>query len=105
MDLIHVQAAKMQTKPARGKGYSAGSYCITNIVIKNKEENLNLESGAFCTCAGKNYLYKFYTNWQEQLIPIEGIKRSSASQNMHPMGIIEGEMLFPHPEGSIRPKV
>ncbi|MBW0587105.1 hypothetical protein O181_126820 [Austropuccinia psidii MF-1] len=36
MDLIHVQDAKMQkTKPARGKGYTAGSSCITNIVINN----------------------------------------------------------------------
>ncbi|MBW0584450.1 hypothetical protein O181_124165 [Austropuccinia psidii MF-1] len=37
MDLIHVQDAKMQkTKPARGKGYTAGSSCITNTVIKQQ---------------------------------------------------------------------
>ncbi|MBW0553728.1 hypothetical protein O181_093443 [Austropuccinia psidii MF-1] len=50
MDLIHVQDAKMQkTKPARGKGYTAGSYCITDIVINNREAKIHLDSGAFCT--------------------------------------------------------
>ncbi|MBW0570879.1 hypothetical protein O181_110594 [Austropuccinia psidii MF-1] len=48
MDLIHVQDAKMQNpKPARGKGYTAGSSCITNIVIKNTEAKIHLDSGAF----------------------------------------------------------
>ncbi|MBW0550216.1 hypothetical protein O181_089931 [Austropuccinia psidii MF-1] len=38
-------------------------------------------------------------------MPIEGIKFSSASQDMHPLGIFEAEMIFPHPAGSIRSKV
>ncbi|MBW0579818.1 hypothetical protein O181_119533 [Austropuccinia psidii MF-1] len=106
MDLIHVQDAKMQkTKPARGKGYTAGSSCITNIVINNTEAKIHLDSGAFCTCAGKKYLYKIYINWQDQIMPIEGIKFRSASQNMHPLGIFEAAMIFPHPAGSIRLKV
>ncbi|MBW0552969.1 hypothetical protein O181_092684 [Austropuccinia psidii MF-1] len=106
MDLIHVQDAKMQRpKPSRGKGYTAESSCITNIVIKNKEAKINLESGAFCTCVGKNYLGMIYTNWQETLIPIEGLKLSSTSQDMHSLGILEVEMIFPHPAGSSRLKV
>ncbi|MBW0514902.1 hypothetical protein O181_054617 [Austropuccinia psidii MF-1] len=37
MDLIHVQDVKMQkSKPARGKGYTAESSCITNIVKKTE---------------------------------------------------------------------
>ncbi|MBW0566474.1 hypothetical protein O181_106189 [Austropuccinia psidii MF-1] len=48
MDLMHVQDAKMQNpKPARGKGYTAGSSCITNIVINNTESKIHLDSGAF----------------------------------------------------------
>ncbi|MBW0498944.1 hypothetical protein O181_038659 [Austropuccinia psidii MF-1] len=44
MDLIHVQDSKMQrTKPARGKRYTAGSSCITNIVIKNKESKIHID--------------------------------------------------------------
>ncbi|MBW0532335.1 hypothetical protein O181_072050 [Austropuccinia psidii MF-1] len=105
MDLIHVQDAKMQnTKPARGKGYTAGSSYITNIVINNTEAKIHLDSGSFFTCVGNNYLDKIYTNWKDKIIPIEGIKFSSARQNMHPLGIFEAEMIFPHPAGSIRLK-
>ncbi|MBW0532403.1 hypothetical protein O181_072118 [Austropuccinia psidii MF-1] len=90
MDLIHVQDVKMQkAKPARCKGYTAGSSCITNIVINNKEAKIHLESGAFCNCVGKDYLDKIYTNWQDKLMQIEGIKFSSARKNMHPLGIFE----------------
>ncbi|MBW0508653.1 hypothetical protein O181_048368 [Austropuccinia psidii MF-1] len=64
MDLIHVQDVKMQkVKPARGKGYTAGSSCITNIVINNREAKIHIDSGAFCTCVGDNYIGKIYTNW------------------------------------------
>ncbi|MBW0542235.1 hypothetical protein O181_081950 [Austropuccinia psidii MF-1] len=80
MYLIHVQDAKIEAK-------------------------LSLDSGAFCTCFGKDYLDRISTNWRESLIPIEGIKFSSASQDMHPLGIFEEAMIFPHPEGSIRLKV
>ncbi|MBW0517447.1 hypothetical protein O181_057162 [Austropuccinia psidii MF-1] len=106
IDLIHVQDAKMlKPQPAIGKGYTAGSSCITNIVINNREAKIHLDSAAFCTCVGKDYLEKIYTNWKEKLMPIEGIKFSSASQNMHPLGIFEAAMIFPHPTGSIRLKV
>ncbi|MBW0590622.1 hypothetical protein O181_130337 [Austropuccinia psidii MF-1] len=48
MDLIHVQDSKMQkAEPARGKGYTAGSSCITNIVINNTEAKIHLDSGTF----------------------------------------------------------
>ncbi|MBW0536405.1 hypothetical protein O181_076120, partial [Austropuccinia psidii MF-1] len=58
-DLIHVQDAKMQeTNTARGKGYTAGSSCITNIVTNNREAKIHLDSGAFCTCFGNDYLEK-----------------------------------------------
>ncbi|MBW0519768.1 hypothetical protein O181_059483 [Austropuccinia psidii MF-1] len=106
MDLIHVQDAKMQrTKPSRGTGYTVGASCITNIVINNRESKLYLYSGAFCACFGKDYLDRIYTNWKERLIPIEGRKLSSSSQDMHPLGIFEADVIFPHPAGSIRLKV
>ncbi|MBW0579076.1 hypothetical protein O181_118791, partial [Austropuccinia psidii MF-1] len=106
MNLIHVKDAKLQkTKPERAKGYTAGSSCITNIVTNNREAKIPLDSGPFCTCFEKDYLDKIYTNSQDKLMPIEGIKFSSASQNMHPLGILEAEMIFSHPGGSIRLKV
>ncbi|MBW0517149.1 hypothetical protein O181_056864 [Austropuccinia psidii MF-1] len=94
-----------KAKPARGKDYKARLSCITNIVIKNKEAKIHLHSGAFCTCVEKDYLGMIYTNWKERLMPIEGIKFSSSSQDMHPLGILEAEIIFPHSEGSIRLKV
>ncbi|MBW0515433.1 hypothetical protein O181_055148 [Austropuccinia psidii MF-1] len=103
MDLIHVQDSKIErTKPARGKGHTAASSCITNIVINNQEAKIHLDSGAFCTCVGKNYLDKIYNNWKDQLMPIEGIKLRSARQNMHPLNILEEEMILSDPAGSIR---
>ncbi|MBW0494646.1 hypothetical protein O181_034361 [Austropuccinia psidii MF-1] len=106
MDLIYVQDAKMQQAwLARGKGYTSESSCITNIVIKNREAKINLESGAFCTCYGKDYLEKIYTNWKGKLMPIEGRKFRSASKDMHALGILESEMIFSHPAGGIRLKV
>ncbi|MBW0538665.1 hypothetical protein O181_078380 [Austropuccinia psidii MF-1] len=105
MDLIHVQDAKMRkTKTARGKDYTAESSCITNIGIINKESKIHLDSRSFCTCVGKDYLERTHTNWQEQLIPIEGIKFSSASQKMYPLRILEAERIFPHLAGSLRLK-
>ncbi|MBW0473014.1 hypothetical protein O181_012729 [Austropuccinia psidii MF-1] len=63
MDLIHVQDSKMQKpKPARGKGYTAGACFITGIVINNREAKLHLDSGAFCTCVGKDDLDRIYTS-------------------------------------------
>ncbi|MBW0560147.1 hypothetical protein O181_099862 [Austropuccinia psidii MF-1] len=106
MDLIHVQDAKMQrTKPARGKFYTAEASCITNIVIKTREAKSCLESDAFCTCVGKDYLDQIYNNWKESLIQSESIKFSSASQDMHPLGIFKAKMILPHPAGSIGVKV
>ncbi|MBW0506865.1 hypothetical protein O181_046580 [Austropuccinia psidii MF-1] len=89
MDLIHVQDSKMQkTNTSRGKCYTARSSCITNIVIHNKETKIHIASGAFCTCFGKNYLDRIYTNLQEQSMPIEGIKFRSSSQDMQHLGIL-----------------
>ncbi|MBW0517914.1 hypothetical protein O181_057629 [Austropuccinia psidii MF-1] len=106
MDLIHGKDAKMQkTKPARGKGYTAEASCITKIVRNNREYKLHLDSGAFCTCVGKDYLVRTYTNWQESLMTIEGIKLRSASQDMHPLGVFVATMIFPNPSGSIILKV
>ncbi|MBW0511946.1 hypothetical protein O181_051661 [Austropuccinia psidii MF-1] len=56
-NLINIQDARMcRTKPARGKGYTAGESCITSILINDIEAKVNLDTGAFCTCVGKDYL-------------------------------------------------
>ncbi|MBW0472633.1 hypothetical protein O181_012348 [Austropuccinia psidii MF-1] len=53
-NLINIQDAIMfKTKPARGKGYTAGASFITSVLMNNVEAKVNLDTGAFCTCIGE----------------------------------------------------
>ncbi|MBW0592309.1 hypothetical protein O181_132024, partial [Austropuccinia psidii MF-1] len=87
-NLINIQDARMfKTKLARGKGYTAGASCITSVFMNDIEAKLNLDTGAFCTCVGKDYLQVILPEWKKHLLPIEGVQFSSASNNMYPLGI------------------
>ncbi|MBW0587138.1 hypothetical protein O181_126853 [Austropuccinia psidii MF-1] len=67
-NLINIQDARMcKTKPARGKGYTAGASCITSILMSDIEAKGNLDTGAFCTCVGKDYLQVILTEWKNHL--------------------------------------
>ncbi|MBW0501089.1 hypothetical protein O181_040804 [Austropuccinia psidii MF-1] len=47
-NLINIQDARMcKTKPARGS-------FITSVLINDAEANVNLDTGGFCTCIGKD---------------------------------------------------
>ncbi|MBW0563440.1 hypothetical protein O181_103155 [Austropuccinia psidii MF-1] len=91
-----------KTKPARGKGYTAGASCITSVLMNDIEAKVNLDTGAFCTFVGKDYLQTILLGWKNHLLPIEAVKFSSASNNMYLLGILDTNLVFPHPEGSIR---
>ncbi|MBW0519595.1 hypothetical protein O181_059310 [Austropuccinia psidii MF-1] len=93
-----------KTKPARGKGYTAGESCIKSILMNDIEAKVNLDTGAFCTCEGKYYLQSIIPGWKNHLLPIEGVQFSSASNNMYPLGILDTNLVFTHPGGSIRIK-
>ncbi|MBW0527161.1 hypothetical protein O181_066876 [Austropuccinia psidii MF-1] len=74
LDLSKVQDAQlMKTKPNRLKGYTAGSSCMTQVVIDNKPTKLLFEPGAFCSCVGKSFLNTYAPNFEDQLLPIDGI--------------------------------
>ncbi|MBW0515245.1 hypothetical protein O181_054960 [Austropuccinia psidii MF-1] len=104
-NLINIQDSRMyKIKPARGKGYTAGASCITSILMNDIEVKVNLETGAFCTCVGKDYLQAILPGWKSPLLPIEGVQFSSASNNIYPLGISDTNLVFPHPEGSVRMK-
>ncbi|MBW0558532.1 hypothetical protein O181_098247 [Austropuccinia psidii MF-1] len=92
------------TKPARGKGYTAGASCITSALMNDIEAKVNWDTGAFCTCLGKDYLQVILPGWKNNLLPKEGVQFSSASNNMYPLGILYTNVVFPHPSGSIRMK-
>jgi hypothetical protein len=103
LDLSKVQDAQlMKTKPNRGKGYTAGNSCITEVVIDNKPTKLLLYPGAFCSCVGKPFLKTCVPNFEDQLLPIDGIKFNSASNPMKAFGIFETNVIFPHINGNLR---
>ncbi|MBW0559503.1 hypothetical protein O181_099218 [Austropuccinia psidii MF-1] len=82
-NLINIQYSRMcQTKPARGKGYTDQASCITSALMNHIEAKVNLDTGAFCTCVGKDYLQTILPGWKNYLLPIEGVQFSSASNNI-----------------------
>ncbi|MBW0556044.1 hypothetical protein O181_095759 [Austropuccinia psidii MF-1] len=66
------------------------------------EVKVNLDTGAFCTCVGKDYLQAILPGWKNHLLPIEGVQFSSSSNNIYPLGILDTNLVFPHPAGIIR---
>ncbi|MBW0534531.1 hypothetical protein O181_074246 [Austropuccinia psidii MF-1] len=104
-NLINIQDARMcKTKHARGKGYNAGASCITSIMMNDIEAKGNLDTGAFCTCVGKDYLQVILPEWKNHLLTIEGVQFSGVSKNMYPLGILDTNLVFPHPAESVRVK-
>ncbi|MBW0555284.1 hypothetical protein O181_094999 [Austropuccinia psidii MF-1] len=104
-NLINIQDARIcKTKPTRGKGYTAGESCITSILVNDIESKVNLDTGSFCTCVGKDYLQAILPGWKNHLLPIEGVQFSSASNNMYPLAILDTNIVFTHPAGSVRMK-
>ncbi|MBW0536642.1 hypothetical protein O181_076357 [Austropuccinia psidii MF-1] len=101
--LSKIQHAQlMKTKPNRGKGYTAGNSCIREVVIDKEPTKLLLHPGAFCSCAGKSFLKTCVPNFEDQLLPMDGIKFNSASNSMKELGIFETNVIFPHINGSLR---
>ncbi|MBW0496083.1 hypothetical protein O181_035798 [Austropuccinia psidii MF-1] len=104
--LTNIQDAKLyRTKPAKGMGYTAGKSSISISMVGNQEEKVNLDTGAYCTCVGKGYLKTIVPHWEEKLIPIQGVKFSSAYESMKPHGVIDLTLIFPHASQCIRLKV
>ncbi|MBW0561389.1 hypothetical protein O181_101104 [Austropuccinia psidii MF-1] len=104
-NLINIQDARMcKTKPSRGKGYTVGASCITSILINDTEARVNLDTETFCTCVGRDYRQAVLPGWKNHLLPIEGVKSSSSSNNIYPLGILDINLVFPHPTGSVRMK-
>ncbi|MBW0484891.1 hypothetical protein O181_024606 [Austropuccinia psidii MF-1] len=68
------------------------------------ESKVNLDTGAFCTCVGKDYLQSILTEWKNHLFSIEDVRFSISSNNMYPLGTLDTNIVFPHPAGIIRVK-
>ncbi|MBW0525979.1 hypothetical protein O181_065694 [Austropuccinia psidii MF-1] len=97
LDLSKIQDAQlMKTKPNREKGYTACNSCITEVVFDNKPTKPSLDPGAFCSCVGKSFLKTCVQNFEDHLLPINGIKFNSASNPMKELAIFETNVIFPH---------
>ncbi|MBW0473067.1 hypothetical protein O181_012782 [Austropuccinia psidii MF-1] len=53
---------------------------------------------------GNVYLKAILPGWKDHLLPIEGVKLSSAGNNMYPLGISDTNIVLAHPAGSVRRK-
>ncbi|MBW0550868.1 hypothetical protein O181_090583 [Austropuccinia psidii MF-1] len=92
----------MKTKSNRGKGYTAGNFCITEVLIDNKPTKLLLNPGAFCSCVGKSFLKTCVPNFEYQLLPIYCTKLNSSSNAIKALGIFETTVIFSHINGNLR---
>ncbi|MBW0514396.1 hypothetical protein O181_054111 [Austropuccinia psidii MF-1] len=68
------------------------------------EAKVNLDTEAFSTCVGKDYLQAIPPGWKSHLLPREAVQFSSPSNNMYPLGILDTNLVFPNPAGSLRTK-
>ncbi|MBW0547194.1 hypothetical protein O181_086909 [Austropuccinia psidii MF-1] len=102
LDLSKIQDAQlMKIKPNRGKGYTAGNSCLTEVVIDNKPTKPFLYPRAFFSCVGKSFLKTCAPNFEDQLLQIDGIKSNSASNQMKALGIFETNLIFTHINGNL----
>ncbi|MBW0519495.1 hypothetical protein O181_059210 [Austropuccinia psidii MF-1] len=95
-------AQLMKTKPKREMDYTAGSSCITEVVIDSKPIKNLLDQAAFCSCVSKYFLKTCVPNFEDQLLPIYGININSASSPMKALGIFETTIIFPYINGNLR---
>ncbi|MBW0568494.1 hypothetical protein O181_108209 [Austropuccinia psidii MF-1] len=66
-NVINIQDSRMcKPKPARAS-------CITSILMNYIETKVNLDTGEFCTCVGKDYLHAILPGWKNHLLPIEAV--------------------------------
>ncbi|MBW0460417.1 hypothetical protein O181_000132 [Austropuccinia psidii MF-1] len=64
-NLINIQDARLhKTKLAKGNIYTVGGSHITTILINDLEAKVNLETRAFFTCVGKDYLPVTLLKWK-----------------------------------------
>ncbi|MBW0519181.1 hypothetical protein O181_058896 [Austropuccinia psidii MF-1] len=73
-------------------------------MLNDVEARVNLDTGEFYTCVGKEYLQVILPKWKNHLLSIEGVQFGSATINMYPLGILYTNLEFPHPAGSVRMK-
>ncbi|MBW0502575.1 hypothetical protein O181_042290 [Austropuccinia psidii MF-1] len=68
---------------------------------------INIQDARMCKpnlLEEKDYLQAIFPGWKNHLLLIEDVQFSSSSNNMYPLRILDTNLVFPHPTGSIRMK-
>ena len=65
------------------------------------ENKINLDTAPFLNYIGKDYLQVRLPPCKNHLLPIQGVQLSSASNNMYLLGILDTNLIFSHPAGSV----
>ncbi|MBW0473665.1 hypothetical protein O181_013380 [Austropuccinia psidii MF-1] len=94
-----------KSKRDRGKGYTSGASCIKLILMKNVEAKVNFDTAAFQNCLSNNDLHFILPKWQTPPLPTDGIQLSIDSNNIYPLGMLETNLVFPHPACSVRMEI
>ncbi|MBW0540525.1 hypothetical protein O181_080240 [Austropuccinia psidii MF-1] len=103
LDVSKIQDSQlMKTKPKRGNIYTAGNSCMTEVLLYNTPTKLLLGPGAFFSCVGKSFLKTCVPNFEDQLLPIYGIKFNKASNTRKAFGMLDTTVIFPHINGNLR---
>ncbi|MBW0490129.1 hypothetical protein O181_029844 [Austropuccinia psidii MF-1] len=66
---------------------------------------INIQDSRMCKAKparGKDYPQAIRPGWKDHPLPIEGVEFSSSSNNMYPLGILDTNLVVPHPEGCVR---
>ena len=97
-----VDARLLSSKPDRGKAYTAGESRFTTVLYEGKPVQILLDSGAECSIVSKRLMDRLNPKWEDDMLPISGIKFKSCSSPLEEMGIIETDLIFPHLKESVK---
>ncbi|MBW0480238.1 hypothetical protein O181_019953 [Austropuccinia psidii MF-1] len=65
-------------------------------VIHKKPKKALFYPDPFCSCIGKSFCKSFVPNFEDKLLPIDGIKFNSEHNPMKALGISESAVIVPH---------
>ncbi|MBW0529467.1 hypothetical protein O181_069182 [Austropuccinia psidii MF-1] len=72
--LTSIQDSKLhRTKISKGMGYTAGKSSISILMVENQKKKVILDTGAYCTCAGKSYLKTIIPDLEKNLYQYKGL--------------------------------
>ncbi|MBW0484889.1 hypothetical protein O181_024604 [Austropuccinia psidii MF-1] len=80
--LTNIQDAKMcRDKQEKGMGYTSAKSSISIVMVENQEAKVIVDTRAYFTHVGKGYLKLIVPDWEGNVITLQGVRFSSASES------------------------